>query len=178
MAVPAAPTETTELGLVCTGPGWFVVNLPAARWRRLEGLGAASRPEGGVYWDQLGITVRVLGEGEALAMYHRENDQEDFLVLSGEGTLLVEGEERPLRSWDFFHCPPGTAHALIGGPMVVVAVGARGHEIRSGTGWGEYPVDETALRHGVGVETATDDPDVAYARFGEAETVPYGGWLG
>jgi hypothetical protein len=25
MAVPAAPIEATELGLVFTGPGWFVV---------------------------------------------------------------------------------------------------------------------------------------------------------
>ena len=158
---------------------WFVVNLrDEARWRRLDGLGTGCRPDADAWFEQIGFTVRVLGPGETLAMYHRENDQEDFLVLSGEGTLLVEGRERPLRRWDFFHCPPGTAHALIGGPMVVIAVGIRGHEISPGTGWGEYPVDETALRHGVGVATATDDPDIAYARFGEAETVPYGGWLG
>jgi uncharacterized cupin superfamily protein len=158
---------------------WFVVNLrDEARWRRLEGLGTGVRPDAPDHWfEQIGFTIRVLGEGETLAMYHRENDQEDFLVLSGEGTLIVEGEERPLRPWDFFHCPPGTGHALIGGPMVVIAVGLRGHEIAPGTGWGDYPVDETALRHGVGVETATDDPDVAYARFVEAVTVPYGGWL-
>jgi len=164
-----------------TGAGltdWFVVNLQEARWRRLEGLGIGCRPDTDAWFEQIGFTVRVLAPGETLAMYHRENDQEDFLVLSGEGTLIVEGEERPLRAWDLFHCPPGTAHALVGGPMVVIAVGVRGHEISAGTGWGEYPVDEVALRHGVGVETATDDPDVAYARFGEAETVPYGGWLG
>jgi uncharacterized cupin superfamily protein len=157
---------------------WFVVNLrDEARWRRLEGLGTGVRPDTDNWFEQIGFTIRVLAAGETLAMYHRENDQEDFLVLSGEGTLVVEGEERPLRRWDFFHCPPGTAHALIGGPMVVIAVGVRGHEIATGTGWGEYPVDETALRRGVGVETATDDPDVAYARFGETVTVPYGGWL-
>ena len=40
-------------------------------------------------------------------MYHWEADQEDFLVLSGEALLIVEGEERPLRHWDFVHCPPG-----------------------------------------------------------------------
>jgi hypothetical protein len=38
-------------------------------------------------------------------------------------------------------------------------------------------VDELALQHGVGVEVETDDPDVAYARFGEVERLPYGGWL-
>ena len=30
-----------------------------------------------------------------MAMYHWETDQEDFLVLSGEALLVVEGEERP-----------------------------------------------------------------------------------
>jgi quercetin dioxygenase-like cupin family protein len=40
-----------------------------------------------------------------MTMYHREKAQEGFLVLSGECLLVVEGEERPLRQWDFFHCP-------------------------------------------------------------------------
>ena len=30
-------------------------------------------------------------------MYHWEADQEDFLVLSGEALLVVEGEERAAR---------------------------------------------------------------------------------
>jgi hypothetical protein len=38
--------------------------------------------------------------GEPIGMYHWEANQEDFLVLS-EALLLVEGEERPLRQWDF-----------------------------------------------------------------------------
>jgi hypothetical protein len=153
-------------------------NLTELRWGRLPGLGIGTRPEQDDRWEQIGLTVRVLDRGETLALYHRENDQEDFLVLRGEGTLLVEGEERRLRQWDFFHCPPGTAHAILGGPLVVLAVGARGHEVRAGTGWGLYPVDAAALRHGVGVEQETDDPDVAYARFGEVvERLPYGGWL-
>ena len=158
-------------------PDWSVRNLTEIRWRRLPGLGTGTRPEQDESWEQIGIAVRVLAAGETFAVYHRENDQEDFLVLSGEGTLIVEGEERPLKQWDFFHCPPGTAHAIVGGPCVVLAVGARGHEIRAGTGWGEYPVDAAALRHGVGVDERTDDPDVAYARFGGTETVPYDGWL-
>jgi hypothetical protein len=32
-----------------------------------------------------------------MAMYHREADQEDFLVLAGEAWLFVEGQERMLR---------------------------------------------------------------------------------
>jgi mannose-6-phosphate isomerase-like protein (cupin superfamily) len=158
-------------------PDWRVVNLTETRWRRSPGLGTGTRPEHPDLWEQIGVTIRVLDEGEMLAMYHRENDQEDFLLLSGKATLIVEGEERELRRWDFFHCPAGTAHAIVGGPCVVLAVGARGHEIRSGTGWGGYPVDAVAQRHGVGVEEETDDPDVAYAWQRETETVPYDGWL-
>ena len=41
-------------------------------------------------------------------MYHRENDQEDFLVLAGEALAIVEGQERQLRRWDLVHCPAGT----------------------------------------------------------------------
>jgi uncharacterized cupin superfamily protein len=155
----------------------LIRNLEEIRWGRLPGIGTGTRPEQDELWEQLGVCVRLLEPGETLAVYHREHDQEDFLVLSGSGTLIVEGEERPLRQWDFFHCPPGVAHALVGGPMVVVAVGFRGHEIAAGTGWGEYPVDPVALKHDVGVAEWTDDPDVAYARYGDVERVEYGGWL-
>jgi uncharacterized cupin superfamily protein len=100
-----------------------------------------------------------------MGMYHWEADQEDFLVLSGEALLIVEGEERPLRRWDFFHCPPGTEHIIVGagdGPCVVLAVGSREHQ--RGSNWGAYSVDETALRHGAGVEAETTDRAEAYAR--------------
>jgi uncharacterized cupin superfamily protein len=112
-------------------------------------------------------------------MYHWEADQEDFLVLSGEALLIAEGEERPLRQWDFFHCPAGTKHIIVGAgdePCVVLAVGAREHQ--GGAGWGGYMVDETALRHGAGVEEKTTDPAQAYARFPKFEQSPYReGWL-
>ena len=47
-------------------------------------------------------------------MYHLEADQEDFLVVAGEALLVVEGPERPLRPWDFVHCPPETRHVIVG----------------------------------------------------------------
>ena len=124
-----------------------------------------------------------------MAMYHWETDQEDFLVLSGEGLLIVEGQERPLRRWDFVHCPPGTKHAIVGAgdsPCVVLAVGAREHHTTIGPDgrlqgtddWGAYTVDEAALRHGAGVEQETNDAAEAYARFPEPEPTRYGdGWL-
>ena len=112
-------------------------------------------------------------------MYHWEADQEDFLVVSGEALLLVEGEERPLGQWDFVHCPPGTKHAIVGAgdtPCVVVAVGARQHQ--ADADWGGYPVDDVALRHGAGVDEETSDPGQAYARFPEPVATRYrDGWL-
>ena len=100
-----------------------------------------------------------------MAMYHWEADQEDFLVLSGEGVLIVEGEERPLRQWDFVHCPANAKHVIVGAgdaPCVVLAVGARDKSVDN-PNWGGYTVDEVALRHGAGVEEETTKPEEAYA---------------
>jgi len=103
-----------------------------------------------------------------MAMYHEEPGQEDFLVLEGEALLIVEGEERPLKAWDFVHCPPHTKHVILGageGPSLVLAVGAR-------KGQASYPVDEAAVRHGAGVETETSSPKDAYAKYGPLEDGP------
>jgi len=101
-------------GTVPEGDGWFVLNAKDARWYYTDGRAAHCDLEGDTDFPQLGINVVVLGPGEPMAMYHWEADQEDFLVLSGEGLLIVEGEERPLRAWDLVHCPPETKHAIIG----------------------------------------------------------------
>jgi uncharacterized cupin superfamily protein len=112
-------------------------------------------------------------------MYHWEANQEDFLVLSGEALLLIEGEERPLRQWDFVHCPSEANHIILGagsGPCVVFAVGAR--ENVDDETWGGYPVDETAARHGVSVERETSDVEEAYTRFPDPVNTRYRqGWL-
>ena len=112
-------------------------------------------------------------------MYHWEADQEDFLVLSGEALLIVEGEERPLRQWDFVHCPPETKHVIVGAgdtSCLVLAVGARDRS--TGPDWGGYTVDEAAGRHGAGVEQDTTDPTEAYARVPKREPAAYReGWL-
>ena len=97
-----------------TGQGWFVLNARDARWLHREGKSASCEFEGEREFPQVGIFVRVLAPGAPIAIYHWEADQEDFLVLSGEALLLIEGEERPLRQWDFVHCPPGTKHTIVG----------------------------------------------------------------
>jgi uncharacterized cupin superfamily protein len=177
--VPEAPLEETNAGLVPAGEGWFVVNAREARWRHREGRGERLPFEGEAAFAQLGVSLFVLAPGEPIGMYHWEAGQEDFLVLSGEALLIVEGEERPLRQWDFVHCPPETKHIVVGGgdaSCVVLAVGAREHQ--AGAGWGGYTVDEVALRHGAGVEQETTEVHEAYARFAAPESTQYReGWL-
>ena len=185
MMVPEAPLEETEAGFMPAGEGWFVLNAREAAWRRWEGMGRWPRLEGSrPIFPQLGIGLTVLEPGEPMTMYHWETDQEDFLVLAGEALAIVEGQERPLRRWDFLHCPAGTNHAIVGagdGPCVVFAVGAReNHTYRTPDGriegtddWGAYTVDEAALRHGAGVEEETNDANVAYGRFPEPVSTRY-----
>jgi uncharacterized cupin superfamily protein len=177
--VPEADLQKTEAGLVPAGPGWFVMNAREARWIHKEGRGDSlpftgwTEHEADTYFPQLGVNLLVLGPGEPIGMYHWEADPEDFLVLSGEALLIVEGEERPLRQWDFVHCPPRTGHMIVGsgdGPCTVLAIGTREHQTGD---WGAYTVDEVALRHGVGVEAETSDADVAYARFPKPEPARY-----
>ena len=75
----------------------------------------------------------------------------------------MDGEERPLKAWDFVHCPAWTEHVFVGagdGPCAILMVGARGR--------GEgivYPVSEVARRHGASVDQETTDPKQAYAAY-------------
>ncbi|MDX6409409.1 MAG: hypothetical protein QOE13_2480, partial [Gaiellaceae bacterium] len=87
--VPEAPLEDTDAGRVAKGDGWFVLNAKDARWYYAENRPALCSLEGETEFEQLGFHIVVLGPGQPMAMYHWEADQEDFLVLSGEGLLLV-----------------------------------------------------------------------------------------
>jgi uncharacterized cupin superfamily protein len=177
--VPEGRLEETEHGLVAKEEGWFVLNATESRWRERPGRGVYCDFEGDCDFPQVGINIQVLRPGETMAMYHWEADQEDFLVLAGEGLLVIEGEERALRQWDFVHCPAKTNHVIVGAgdaPLVVLAVGARVDS--TGPNWGGYTVDEAAIRLGVGVEQETNDPDIAYARFSKSQMTRYkAGWL-
>ena len=177
--IPESQLEQTDAGLVPKGDGWFVINAREARWRHAPGRSAKCDFEGEAEFSQLGINVSVLEPGESLGMYHWEADQEDFLVLAGEALAIVEGQERPLRQWDFVHCPAGTNHIIVGagnGPSVVLAVGARDRS--TGPDWGGYTVDEAALRHRAGVEQATTEPLQAYAPLPRRKPARYrDGWL-
>jgi uncharacterized cupin superfamily protein len=173
--VEEARLGAADSGLTPATEGWFVVNVGDAAWLTNEAFGGRcvfeadvpvvrNRPELETHrFPDLGITLAVLEPGKPSGLYHAESNQEDFLVLAGECLLLVEGEERRLRAWDFVHCPPGTEHVFVGAgtdPCVVFMVGARTRE-RSIA----YPNSELARRHGAGVRAETSSAAEAYAPF-------------
>ena len=158
------PGEQGDLAPV-TG-GWFVVNVAEACAVASEDLGAAAifegRHEAGAGFEEFGINIQVLQPGQPNCMYHRERNQEGYLVLHGECLLIVEDQERRMGPWDYAHLPAGTAHVCVGagdGPCAVLMVGARRtRELL-------YPVSEAAARHGASVERETPSGEEAYARF-------------
>jgi uncharacterized cupin superfamily protein len=170
--VPEAPLRETKYGLVADVEGWFVINARDSRWRDYGPLGFSCNFEGKRPFRQLGFNINILEPGQPLGRYHRENAQEGFLVLAGTCLLLVEGEERELKAWDFFHCAPQTEHVIVGAgeePAVVVAVGARGLR-RKGI---VYPVSELAQKHGAGAKLETTNSAEAYADLPKSSRCSY-----
>ena len=173
--VEEARLEAVGSGLAPVSDGWFVVNVGEAAWLRNEAFGGrcvfesspralGDRPDlEPQMFTQLGFTLAVLEPGKPSGLYHGESNQEDFLVLAGECLLLVEGEERQLRPWDFLHCPAETEHIFVGageGPCVIFMTGARSSDKTI-----MYPRSQVARAHGAGVEQETSSPLDAYARF-------------
>ena len=160
-----AHLEEAPTGLRPSGDGWFVVNVRDTEWfvHDAFGSGCVFENRHDAPFRQLGINIGVLQPGQPACLYHEEDAQEDFLVLAGECVLLVNGEERPLRVWDFVHSPPGTEHVIVGAgdrPSIVLAVGARPDPERL-----RYPRSELAARYDASAEEDTSDPRQAYARF-------------
>ena len=182
--VSEARLRRTEEGLVPEGQGWWVLNARDARWIERDGRGwnvpftgwTGDEVEG--FYDLLGVNLIVLQPGQPGSVYHRERDQEGFLVVAGEAILLVEGQERPLRQWDYVHCPVDCQHTIIGageGNCVIVAAGSR---VNVGSDdWGAYTVDPVAQRYGAAPDEETTSAGAAYSRWKPSKPVRYGGWL-
>jgi len=155
-------------------PRWFIANATEATWRAAPGWGrsVSFEPEGTRFQDY-GINLHTIEPGERSTMYHGEDGQEDFLVVSGTCLAIVEGEERTLRPWDLLHCPAWTKHTFFNAgdePCTMVMIGARrdGAEVDC-----VYPVEPLAQRRGAGVDAETTSPDVAYAGTPETQDMPY-----
>jgi uncharacterized cupin superfamily protein len=160
-------------GLAPADDGWFVANVADACATHYNRFGHTCSFEGSQRFPELGFNVHVLEPGQASGIYHRENQQEDFLVLCGEVLAIVEDEERTLHTGDLLHCPAGTAHVLIGAggrPSTVVMVGARRPDAAY-----FYPESAVAARYHASVEHETDSGKVAYAGVGPAAPRPLGG---
>src|SRR5581483_2545661 len=131
---------------------WQVRNARDLQWEANEMGAYCDLLQGGdAASEEFAINLNVLGKGQPMALYHHEPHQEGFLVLEGECEVIVDGETRPLRQWDYFHCPPGVPHVVVGAgeePALVLAVGGR-----VGGGSATYPNDP--------------DPRAAYAAYGE-----------
>jgi uncharacterized cupin superfamily protein len=173
--IDEAQLEDVGTGLAPTTPGWFVVNAGEAAWIRNDAFGSRCSFESGPRalaerpdlepqrFADTAFTLAVLEPGKPTGIYHAESVQEDFFVLSGTCMLIIEEQERPLRAWDFVHCPAGTHHAFVGtgeAPCVIFMTGAR----REGRTV-DYPRSELALGHGAGAASDTDSPQEAYASF-------------
>jgi uncharacterized cupin superfamily protein len=170
--VPEAQLEETEAGLVPASVGWFVMNARDARWFDKPGQGHSvpltgyDEYEAETFFPMLGMAIRVVSAGEPTGAYHWETEQEDFLVLSGEAVLIVEGQERRLKQWDFVHCPPETKHAFVGagdGPCVLLCASSR--QFQKDGPWGYYCADETAARHNASSPEDTQDTALADSGF-------------
>ena len=168
--VQEAHLEQTANGKVPTTDGWFVMHASEAPWFRSEKFGLGCRFEGQTPFPDIGINLRVLEPGKPACLYHREDAQEDFFVLSGECVLVVEEQERRLRSGDFVHCPAGANHVFVGagdGPCVVLMIGSRPDPLELC-----YPVSEAAAKYGASVDKETADQREAYGERSIEPTAP------
>jgi uncharacterized cupin superfamily protein len=178
--VPEATLEDTGAGLVAASVGWFVMNARDARWFHRPGradslpLTGCDEFEAETYFPMLGMSIQIVSPGEPTTTYHWETEQEDFLVLAGEAVLIVEGQERSLKQWDFVHCPPGTKHAFAGagsGPCVLLCASSR--QFQKDGPWGFYCADEAAARYNASPPEDTQDGALAYARFAPQQPQRY-----
>jgi hypothetical protein len=121
-SVPEAQLEDLGSGLTPVSQGWFVVNVGDAEWWNSERRGARCGFENEygdspVEFAQLGINLTVLEPGETV-LYHAEENQEAFLVLSGSAHCSSRTRNDA--------CGPGTSSMLQRGRSTGSSARARG----------------------------------------------------
>jgi mannose-6-phosphate isomerase-like protein (cupin superfamily) len=161
--VHEAEIEETREGRVVRNDGWFILNLREMAWETVPGFGSwcsFDSPNKDPDEPGIGVHVHVLMPGEPNGYYHAEAAQEGFLVLSGECTAVVEGQERVMRQWDYLHSPPGTAHITVGagtGPCAILMFGSPDPSRKV-----EWIADQVAARYEASVSRTTGCAREAY----------------
>lgn len=143
--------------------GWFVKNVRDATWVHSEAFGKACAFDVEAPFPQVGIHIFLLEPGKPNCRYHREEAQEDFLVLSGRAKLLVNGEEHRVGPWDFVHFPPGATHVFVGDGDEPCALLAIGHRPGKGKEQLFYPASDLARTYNAESPEPTSDPKIAYS---------------
>lgn len=94
-----------------------------------------------------GINVITLQPRQRLRVHVHESQEEAYVVLEGELTLVVEGEEHRLGRGHFARVGPATRRQVVNrGPerlvmLVVGASAANEHERRDALAWGSWEED-------------------------------------
>ena len=158
--IKEAKIKRTDQGVIPEGPGWYVINAKDSVWSTNAKFGRSTGFEGSERFEQYGVNIHVLNPGQPNCHYHGEDDQEDFLVLEGECKLLIEGEERELKAWDFVHCPKWARHVFVGAgekPCAILMMGGRtGHGVI-------YPCPPLVQKYDACPSKETDSPKESYA---------------
>lgn len=158
-----ARIEQTPEGQRPGDEGWYIRNLAELAWATVPGFGA--------WYDFFpGAHIHVLQPGETNGLYHAEDAQEGFLVVGGKCIALVEGEERRMQQWDYFHSPPGTAHITVGagdGPCVILMFGAPDPKRRV-----SWIADDCAARYGASPTHTTSRDAEAYGKIPPETRIP------
>lgn len=158
-SIPKARLRKTKNGHVQTSKGWFILNASKARWWKNKKFGLICDFEGEPKFVEYGVNIHVVYPGQPNCHYHAEEDQEDFLILSGRCKVILEGKEYPLKQWDLVHCPHWTKHVFVGagrGPCVILMMGGRsGKKIY-------YPMDRVAAKYGATPRKPTPKPKTSY----------------
>lgn len=150
--------------------GWFVVNVRGAPWEH-NSMRAVCKfgGEGDAHFDDLGIGLYFIQPGKPMSLYHHEAGQEDFLILSGRCTVLIDGQRRDAGPWDFALPVPHGAHDRRHGRGAGADLGGRRSQ---GEGQARYPVEPEAIRLGAGVPDEHTTADQVFASFGEPQRGP------
>lgn len=89
-----------------------------------------------------GINLLKLAPRQRLRVHRHQRQEEVYLVLEGELTLIVEGEDHVLGSGTFARVGPETKRQLTNpssAPTLVLALGGDGtHEGRDGIAWSSW----------------------------------------